>query len=286
MEQERAFKGERLYAGRNEGALVSADYSLRVDNAKWLRAGEAAILSDHFYLEWMMFRDEDVEYARPNGEYVTSHAVIFVPPGQRIRARWKGGRIRTVSCCFRPRLLKDRPELLQNLMNLDGDHLFNLRSAFLESGLCRIADETVSPGFDSDFMVRSLLQALCSDLHRTASTGRDEPAIHGALSPSQLRTLQQLLRETDGKLPTADDLAHRCSVMPRALSSLVKGATGMGLRHFIAHERLSRARDLLDDRRMMIKQVAFSCGFASPASFSAAFRKATGMTPAEYRNRS
>ncbi len=286
MEQERAFRGEKLYAGRNEGALVSDDYSLRVDNATWLRAGEAAILSDHFYLEWMMFRDEDVEYARPDGEYVTSHAVIFVPPGQRIRARWTGGRIRTVSCCFRPGLLKSNPALLHNLMNLDGDHLFNLRSAFLESGMCRIADETVSPGLDSDFMVRSLLHALCSDLHRTALAVPSEPEIMGALSPGQLQMLQQLLRDTNGQLPMAEDLAHRCGVMPRALSSLVKGATGMSLRHYVAKERLNRARDLLDDRRMLIKQVAFSCGFASPAAFAAAFRKATGMTPAEYRNRS
>lgn len=286
MEQERAFKGGKLYAGRNEGALVSDDYSLRVDNAKWLGAGEAAILSDHFYLEWLMFRDEHVEYARPNGDYVTSHAVIFVPPGQRIRARWKGGRIRTVSCCFRPGLLKDNQELLQNLMNLDGDHLFNLRGAFLESGMCRIADETVSPGFDSDFMVRSLLNALCSDLYRTALVARPDPEIEGALSPGQLQMLRQLLRDTDGKLPLAEELAHRCGVMPRALSFLVKGATGMSLRHYVAKERLDRARDLLDDRRMLIKQVAFSCGFASPAAFAAAFRKVTGMTPVEYRNRS
>ena len=286
MEQERAFKGERLYACRNEGALVNEDYSLRVDNARWLRAGEAALLSDHFYLEWIMFRDDNVEYASLNGGYVTSYAVVFVPPGKRIRARWRSGRIRTVSCCFRPELLKDRPELLENLKNLDGDHLFNLRSAFLESGMCRIADETVSPGFDSDFMVRSLLQALCSEVHRTASDGWPKPDIPGALSPGQLRKLQQLLRDTDGKLPMADDLAHQCGVTPRALSSLVKGATGISLRHFVAQERLNRARDLLDDRRMMIKQIAFSCGFASPAAFSAAFRKSTGMTPAEYRNRS
>lgn len=286
MEQERAFLGERLFAGRNEGALVNDDYSLRVDNAEWLQAGEAALLSDHFYLEWIMFRDEDVEYARPDGDYVTSHAMIFVPPGQKVRARWTSGRIRTVSCCFRPRLLQDRPDLLRELTNLEGDHLFNLRGAFLESGMCRIADETVSPGFDSDFMVRSLLQALCSDLHRTASAAQPDPEIPGALSPGQLRTLQQLLRDTNGKLPMADDLAHQCGVMPRALSSLVRGATGMSLRRFVVQERLNRARDLLDNRGMMIKQVAFSCGFASPAAFSAAFRKATGMTPAEYRNRS
>lgn len=285
LEQERAFRGEKLYAGRNEGALVSDDYSIRVDNSRWLRPGEAVLLSDQFYLEWLMFRDEDIEYARPDRDFVISRGVILVPPGRRVRARWKNGRIRTVSCCFRRELLAGHPELLEGLLKLDGDHLFNLRSAFLESGLSRIADETVSPGPDSDVMIRSLLLALCGDLRRTALRTPIEPDIEGALSPGQLHMLRQVLHETDGKLPPADDLAHRCGVMPRALSSLVKGATGITLRHYIARERLHRARGLLDDRKMLIKQVAFSCGFASPAAFTAAFRKTTGMTPAEYRNR-
>src|SRR3546814_6020244 len=87
MEQEQAFRGEALYSGALEGALVEKDYSIRVDNIRWLRPGEATILSDQFFLEWLMYREEDVECAGPGGRFVASHAVILVPQIGRAHVR-------------------------------------------------------------------------------------------------------------------------------------------------------------------------------------------------------
>ena len=284
MEQELAFRGEMLYTGMLEGALVDPDYSVRVDNVRWSQPGEATILSDQFFLEWLMYREDDIECARPGRNFVTSHAVILVPPGQAVRTRWNSGRLRTISCSFRSELLTDYPELLSFLSSLDGDHQFNLDSPFLQAGLTRIADEIVTPGLDSSFMVRSLLFAICGEIRR-ATLGQPVPQeCDGALSPGQMTMLRQVLHES-GKLPTVDDLAQHCGVTSRALSPLVKRATGVTLRHYIARERLNRAKALLDDQKLMVKQVAYSCGFASAAAFTAAFRKTTGMTPVEYRAR-
>ncbi|MES2175868.1 MAG: helix-turn-helix transcriptional regulator [Pseudomonadota bacterium] len=284
MEQEQAFRGEMLYTGMLEGALVDPDYSMRVDNVRWSQPGEATILSDQFFLEWLMYREDDIECARPGRNFVTSHAVILVPPGQAVRTRWNSGRLRTISCSFRSELLADYPQLLSFLSSLDGDHQFNLDSPFLQAGLTRIADEVVTPGLDSGFMVRSLLFAICGEIRR-ATLGQPVPQeCDGALSPGQMTMLRQVLHES-GKLPTVVDLAQHCGVTSRALSPLVKRATGVTLRHYIARERLNRAKALLDDQKLMVKQVAYSCGFASAAAFTAAFRKTTGMTPVEYRTR-
>ena len=284
MEQEQAFRGEMLYTGMLEGALVDPDYSVRVDNVRWSQPGEATILSDQFFLEWLMYREDDIECARPGRNFVTSHAVILLPPGQAVRTRWNSGRLRTISCSFRTELLADYPELLSFLSSLDGDHQFNLDSPFLHAGLTRIADEVVTPGLDSGFMVRSLLFAICGEIRR-ATLGQPVPQeCDGALSPGQMTMLRQVLHES-GKLPTVVDLAQHCGVTSRALSPLVKRATGVTLRHYIARERLNRAKALLDDQKLMVKQVAYSCGFASAAAFTAAFRKTTGMTPVEYRTR-
>ncbi|OHD05939.1 MAG: hypothetical protein A2095_05870 [Sphingomonadales bacterium GWF1_63_6] len=284
MEQEQAFRGEMLYTGMLEGALVDPDYSVRVDNVRWSQPGEATILSDQFFLEWLMYREDDIECARPGRNFVTSHAVILLPPGQAVRTRWNSGRLRTISCSFRTELLADYPELLSFLSSLDGDHQFNLDSPFLQAGLTRIADEVVTPGLDSGFMVRSLLFAICGEIRR-ATLGQPVPQeCDGALSPGQMTMLRQVLHES-GKLPTVVDLAQHCGVTSRALSPLVKRATGVTLRHYIARERLNRAKALLDDQKLMVKQVAYSCGFASAAAFTAAFRKTTGMTPVEYRTR-
>src|SRR3546814_4457549 len=87
------------------------------------------ILSDQFFLEWLMYRDEDVECAGPGRRFVASHAVILVPPGQEVRTRWKAGRLRTVSCCFRPEMLADSPELLSFLSQIRSEeHTSELQS--------------------------------------------------------------------------------------------------------------------------------------------------------------
>ena len=218
MEQEQAFRGEMLYTGMLEGALVDPDYSVRVDNVRWSQPGEATILSDQFFLEWLMYREDDIECARPGRNFVTSHAVILLPPGQAVRTRWNSGRLRTISCSFRTELLADYPELLSFLSSLDGP--------FLQAGLTRIADEVVTPGLDSGFMVRSLLFAICGEIRR-ATLGQPVPQeCDGALSPGQMTMLRQVLHES-GKLPTVVDLAQHCGVTSRALSPLVKRATGV-----------------------------------------------------------
>lgn len=48
--------------------------------------------------------------------------------------------------------------------------------------------------------------------------------------------------------------------------------------------RIERSRQLLQERRLSITEIAFECGYASPSAFGAAFRRATGMTPRAYRD--
>lgn len=284
MEQELAFSGDAHYSGNLEGALEQPDCSFRVDNILWLRPGDATILSDQFFLEWLIFREEDVECARPGRKFVPSHAAILVPPGQEVRTRWRGGRIRTISCCFRSELLSDYPELQSVLANLDDDGQFNIDTPFLRAGLSRLADEIVTPGLDSAFMVRSLLLAICAEMRRAATSDEVPHRPGRGLSPGQMQILRQVVHDNQ-HLPTVNELASHCGIAARDLSPLVKRATGMTLRHYVARERLNRAKALLDDSKLMVKQVAYSCGFASAAAFTAAFRKTTGMTPVEYRTR-
>jgi len=55
---------------------------------------------------------------------------------------------------------------------------------------------------------------------------------------------------------------------------------------FLLHTRLERARYLLDDSDLSIKQIAHACGFADPNYFSRIFRQRHGQSPGAYRQRS
>lgn len=72
---------------------------------------------------------------------------------------------------------------------------------------------------------------------------------------------------------------------PSYLSRLYKQATGEGLSETITAARLAEAKRLLTETTARIHEVAASVGFVSPPYFYRFFKKATDLTPQEYRDR-
>jgi AraC family transcriptional regulator len=68
----------------------------------------------------------------------------------------------------------------------------------------------------------------------------------------------------------------------RAFSS----AIGVPPHRYISQRRLERAKAIIAAGDTSIVEAAFVCRFSSQSSFTRAFRRATGMTPAEYRRAS
>ena len=58
---------------------------------------------------------------------------------------------------------------------------------------------------------------------------------------------------------------------------------GMTITEYLIDYRLSRAAQQLTGTGLTITEIAHSCGFNSPSSFSQAFREKTGQTPSQYR---
>lgn len=48
--------------------------------------------------------------------------------------------------------------------------------------------------------------------------------------------------------------------------------------------RVTKAKELLEDETVSIKEVCYKVGYSDPNYFSKIFKKATGMTPTEYRS--
>lgn len=64
---------------------------------------------------------------------------------------------------------------------------------------------------------------------------------------------------------------------------MFKNTTGHTLRSYVASRHIARAKVLLADGRLLVKQVAYRSGFRSAAAFGEAFRRATGLTPLQFR---
>jgi AraC-like DNA-binding protein len=82
--------------------------------------------------------------------------------------------------------------------------------------------------------------------------------------------------------PGIETVARALNLSMRTLQRRLEdeGTTFSGLWDDLRHQRAKR---LLLDRRLAIKQVAVMLGFSEPSTFYRAFRRWTGVTPAHFR---
>ena len=81
------------------------------------------------------------------------------------------------------------------------------------------------------------------------------------------------------------ETARNVNVSSAYLSRLFSKETGFSFIDNLNRIRLIHARELLTDGRVRVSEAAYKVGFDNPKYFSQVFRKHTGCTPVEYRNR-
>lgn len=83
-------------------------------------------------------------------------------------------------------------------------------------------------------------------------------------------------------------LSELLNTTPHKLSYLVNAGFGQNFFHFVNHYRVEEAKQLLLDRNMdhlSMLGIAFEAGFNSKTAFNTAFRKSTGITPSEFKEK-
>ena len=71
----------------------------------------------------------------------------------------------------------------------------------------------------------------------------------------------------------------------QCISHIFSKITGFSLWDYIIARRIERAKHLLLSTDRKVLDIAFECGFQNSVHFNKCFRRQTGMTPGEYRER-
>ena len=97
------------------------------------------------------------------------------------------------------------------------------------------------------------------------------------------RQIRRILMDSDlDSPPGVREIARRLELSEQALrASLAR--EGASFRAILNEVVLERAKQLLQDPRLSIKEIAFQLGYAQPPSFHRAFTKAMGQTPEQFR---
>lgn len=83
--------------------------------------------------------------------------------------------------------------------------------------------------------------------------------------------------------PSLAELANSTGFSRPYLSLVFKEVTGMRLQDYLSEVRLEKAKTLLGNIDLKIKQIAHEAGFRDPNYFCRAFKRKTGLNPTNWR---
>ena len=130
-------------------------------------------------------------------------------------------------------------------------------------------------------LARETAAALVHGQIRESATQQRAP-VESSQDPLVLETIAEMKDNLEEPLPIAV-LAARVGLTARALSSVLRDATGQGASALYMKLRLEQARDLLATTRLSVADVGRACGFAAPAWFSRAYSGRYGLSPKQHR---
>ena len=155
------------------------------------------------------------------------------------------------------------------------------------SQLAHAAALAAREGASASGYVEQLLKALQQrlvDFHfcpETASKEKHGPGLSGA---ARLR-VEALVRERLMGPVTARELADIARLSLGHFNRAFRQTFGTSPHQYVINQRITHASSLLEDTDLAISEVARLSGFTSCSYFGAQFRRATGMSPGEYRRR-
>jgi transcriptional regulator GlxA family with amidase domain len=103
----------------------------------------------------------------------------------------------------------------------------------------------------------------------------DEAVIHA----------QEFIEKNYAEKITVDELANHCSLSRRNFERRFKKATNYSPAEYIQYLKIEAARKQLESSRYHINEVMYAVGYNDNKAFRTTFKKITGLSPLEYRNR-
>jgi AraC family transcriptional regulator len=146
----------------------------------------------------------------------------------------------------------------------------------------RIGEEVRSPGMAGKALVEFMTAQVAIELSRYFR-GIDTEKAAGGLSPWRLKLIEERLL-SDISTPSVLDLAELCNISARHLTRAFRVSRGRSIASYVLEHRMNHAKQMLASG-MSINATASAMGFTTGSNFTIAFRRATGETPREYRQR-
>lgn len=291
-------KFETLTHYNNDEFLVKEyRYSYHADYTMKFRTEKVKYIELAFFLDGADVIRDSVN-GKPGAYKLHHHYIYFTPENADIEIFFKKEIFYKnvdiyVSKDYFHQLAEDSPMLQNFIAKVDlgkSASLFpeglpitpQMMSLLLEIKKCTL------DGFYRDYFIKSKILSLLLLIFEFAKNQEEKPLVQNksSINTSDIHTLMEIKEFIEGNLKsfyTIEQLSIRFGINEFKLKKGFKELFGDGVFHYAAKLRMKEALHLLKNSDLSIKEIAYHLGYASPSSFSVAFKNEIGVGPSYYR---
>jgi AraC-like DNA-binding protein len=150
------------------------------------------------------------------------------------------------------------------------------------TALVHFCEAVVDPVFPPRMLEHELEGVLLALMLEGAGEAPAELLDGARVGPELDVAVRQIVRAVPDAQWRLGEIARKLGVSEATLRRRLS-SHGTGLRRIVHEERMTVARSLLAEGRLNVAEVAFHCGYESPAKFSQQFKRSFGVLPSAYR---
>ena len=135
-------------------------------------------------------------------------------------------------------------------------------------------------------MIKNYLEIMLIGLMRLESEKDDKVFLKtDDLGGKFIADVKNVLKEKIYERISIDDICKKTSYSRAYLFKRFKQATGKSVVNYHIDLKIEKAKQLIRERELSVKEISEKLAFDTPNYFSKTFKKKTGLTPLEYRKR-
>jgi AraC family transcriptional regulator len=213
-----------------------------------------------------------------------SGRLTFVPAGHQFHG-WQRPRelLRSMYITFDPDSALIDPEL--RFKEIDFQPRLFFFDEMLWTAASALKRQIDNPGNHPESYGEALATVLVHRLVQLHGAESDPAGAVGGLAPRHKAILSDYIDgHLNEQIPLAE-LAKLVRLSPFHFARLFKQSFGEPPHRYVTRQRIERAKRMLAQDQRSVAEIGFEVGFGESSSFTAAFRKMTGTTPARFRRR-
>ncbi len=279
-----------LYTSTLEAKLEAPGVSVQVSTFHWPQAHSADQRLSRYSLGLTLSADlvpAHVRYedeGQDSGMFARLGRLFLIPADVRIQGRAQPINSRSVFCLF-------ERDWFEDVTGLGRDWDAHMLAACIDVGdsrvaelVSRLAQEAMAPGLASEKFAEALGTQTAIELARRLRSASDRARSDGLrLLPWQMRRITHYFDNLDTYAPDLGEVATLCGVGERHLRRLFKATTNRTIYEHATDVWTDKAKRMLAEDDVALKEISARLGFADPGGFSVAFRRACGVSPLRFR---